>query len=268
MTVDLSDVVPVAAVVVPVLETKPTETTPEPKELTPEVSEPDNKDISDEETLRARAQEKFEQAIKDAERQLIDANLNEEYAKENLKAAKANRIECLQHLQRVRSDGVEKILDKLKRDEEKNQTNAQANQHTNSASSQSQPGSETKSDSKADDSWKLIPTDAVLSGIEGLGKKKIETIVDEFKTLGELEAAREMASIKGEHFSAMFPKGIGQKAADQIEERMLDAISRFTIQEKQKISAENQQPHAEPPDEPQQANASQSSPPLPDVVDL
>lgn len=179
-----------------------------------------------EEARRARAQELYDQAIKDAERSLIDANLAEEYAKEELKASKANRIECLQYLQKVRAKGVVEFLRKLEEQETRDKENSKS--ETKPASSETKQVVETAASvQEPDDSWKLIPTDAILSGIEGLGKKKIELIAEEFKTLGDLEAAREVAGKEFKQFHEMFPRGIGPKTVDEIEERMYEATKSY-----------------------------------------
>jgi hypothetical protein len=63
-----------------------------------------------------------------------------------------------------------------------------------------------------------------LGGIEGLGKKKREALLEECPTLGHLEDMRRDASLKGIPFCQILPKGIGESIADELESRMLEAL--------------------------------------------
>ena len=80
-----------------------------------------------------------------------------------------------------------------------------------------------------DDSWRLVPTVKILEGIERLGQKKMDSIVDAFPTLGDLEDIRGEASKGFVHFAEKLPDGIGKTIADKIEERMMDEIAKFSV---------------------------------------
>lgn len=80
-----------------------------------------------------------------------------------------------------------------------------------------------------DNSWRLVPTVKILEGIERLGQKKMDSIVDTFPTLGDLEDIRGEASKEFVHFAEKLPDGIGKTIADKIEERMMDEIAKFSV---------------------------------------
>jgi hypothetical protein len=76
-----------------------------------------------------------------------------------------------------------------------------------------------------DTSWQSVPTRDIASGIKGLGKKKLEALCDKFPTMGDIEAARAQASLAGEPFASLLPKGIGEGTADALENAMLDWLT-------------------------------------------
>lgn len=73
--------------------------------------------------------------------------------------------------------------------------------------------------------WRDVPTSSLIEGIPRLGEKKAEALVDELPTLGKLEGARVEASKENKHFATKLPKGIGNSIADELENRMLKAIT-------------------------------------------
>lgn len=79
-----------------------------------------------------------------------------------------------------------------------------------------------------DDSWRLISTERVLEGIENLGTKKRDLILSAFPTFGELEDARNKASLMHKQFKEVLPKGIGSAIADQLETRIGDVMLEFS----------------------------------------
>jgi hypothetical protein len=79
-----------------------------------------------------------------------------------------------------------------------------------------------------DDSWRLISTERVLEGIENLGTKKRDLILSAFPTFGELEDARNKASLMHKPFKEVLPKGIGSAIADQLETRIGDVMLEFS----------------------------------------
>jgi hypothetical protein len=79
-----------------------------------------------------------------------------------------------------------------------------------------------------DDSWRTISTERVLEGIENLGTKKRDLILSAFPTFGELEDARNKASLMHKPFKEVLPKGIGSAIADQLETRIGDVMLEFS----------------------------------------
>lgn len=73
------------------------------------------------------------------------------------------------------------------------------------------------------DAWKSIPAADILAKVK-LSDKKREALLDQFQTLGQLEAAREQASRAFKHFSEMLPDGIGKTTADEIETAMIPSV--------------------------------------------
>jgi hypothetical protein len=80
-----------------------------------------------------------------------------------------------------------------------------------------------------DNSWRQIPTSKIIEGVERLGTKKADAIVEAFPTLGDLEDIRGEASKAFVHFAEKLPDGIGKTIADKIEERMMDEISKYSV---------------------------------------
>jgi hypothetical protein len=102
------------------------------------------------------------------------------------------------------------------------------------SSMQDQPGSETSEASGSSDTsgsievsdwhqWCKIPTSQIIDGIPGLGDKKATFLVDEFPTIGDLEAARVEADKSHRHFCKVLGKGFGEKTGDAI----LDAMQKL-----------------------------------------
>lgn len=76
-----------------------------------------------------------------------------------------------------------------------------------------------------DDAWRRIATADVLVDIEGLGKKKRESILELAPSLGQLEDLRAVAGRAHDTFSSVLPKGVGEQLADKIADRIIDAVA-------------------------------------------
>lgn len=79
-----------------------------------------------------------------------------------------------------------------------------------------------------DNSWRDLPTVELLTGLTGLGKKKIETLSEAVPTVGDLEDLRGKASEQHKSFAELLPKGFGQKAVDSIENALIDHIANYS----------------------------------------
>lgn len=80
---------------------------------------------------------------------------------------------------------------------------------------------ETAQASAAKTSWRDVPTTEIdLAGIKGLGEKKLDELIHECPTIGKLE------DLRASHEGLRKLKGIGQKTSDEIENRILDWLSK------------------------------------------
>lgn len=75
--------------------------------------------------------------------------------------------------------------------------------------------------------WQETPTAELLDGVKGLGKKKLEAIVDLAPTAGKLEELRGQASLEHKPFKDVLPKGCGQNLADAIEDRLVELVAKM-----------------------------------------
>ena len=75
------------------------------------------------------------------------------------------------------------------------------------------------------ENWRTIPTDVLLDPpIEGFGAKKRTALLEAVPTLGDFEALRGRVGIDAATLRELLPKGIGEQAADALEERLITAI--------------------------------------------
>lgn len=72
--------------------------------------------------------------------------------------------------------------------------------------------------------WEKIETSTILAGIEGLGAKKRDLLIESFPTFRHLMEARTESSKEHVTFASKLPKGIGEGIATEIIERMDRAI--------------------------------------------
>jgi hypothetical protein len=162
----------------------------------------------DEATERKKDEDAWMAALRNAKVMYQEAEEELSDAKENLKIAKSNEKLALSQLVRISTEGP-KFRDKP----------------TPVVGVVDAPGSSSDAPAEnQDDDWRTVETATLLEGIEGLGAKKREDLLDAFPTLGSLEDARAEASKEFLPFRSKLPKGIGEKIADAIEEAMLSAI--------------------------------------------
>ena len=86
-------------------------------------------------------------------------------------------------------------------------------------------------DADAGDSnaWRDEPINGIFAGIKGLGKKKLETLLELCPTAGKFEDLRGEASRAYKEFREVLPKGFGQSTADEMEERFLNWLQRYQV---------------------------------------
>ncbi|TWU22476.1 hypothetical protein Pla52o_35320 [Novipirellula galeiformis] len=76
-----------------------------------------------------------------------------------------------------------------------------------------------------DNAWRLVPTSELLSGLPGLGAKKLNSLCAVAPTAGHLEDLRGEASKAHQSFKEVLPKGCGQDLADKIEDRLISCVA-------------------------------------------
>lgn len=82
-----------------------------------------------------------------------------------------------------------------------------------------------------DDSWRLIPTATLLEPpIERFGAKKAEALLEAVPTLGDFVDLQCRVGKDAATLRELLPKGIGEAAADILEERLLNATRDFYAQ--------------------------------------
>lgn len=80
------------------------------------------------------------------------------------------------------------------------------------------PGAESPEPEYVDDgAWREFDARAAIEGIERLGEGRLNAIVAEYPTLGDLADAKERAKLEKKPFMNMLPKGTGPKVAAGIE---------------------------------------------------
>jgi hypothetical protein len=89
-----------------------------------------------------------------------------------------------------------------------------------------------KKQPNVDESWKKIKAETFLTlEIEGMGQKKLDTLLHEHPTLGDWVELQTEASKKCMHLSKLLPKGVGKKLADSIDDAVMEAFASHSPQE-------------------------------------
>lgn len=144
--------------------------------------------------------------IENAERYCRSAEASVEIAKENLKEAKADydrQVDRLRSLARASANDADRPL---------------------------LPENQAQEDQP--DRWRIMPIEVLWeTEFKGLGKAKIEALIDEVGTLGAFEDLRKQVGQDFEHLSAALPGGIGAKLADELEERHINYITEHAQKE-------------------------------------
>jgi len=73
--------------------------------------------------------------------------------------------------------------------------------------------------------WESVKTTDLLSSTKGIGKAKLEAIIELAPTAGGLERLRGEASLQHKSFREMLPKGCGQAIADAIEDELIKLVA-------------------------------------------
>lgn len=103
-----------------------------------------------------------------------------------------------------------------------------------------------QTDDQVNDQWLKLSTSESLSGIKGLGKKKLEQLHDIAPTLGDIEKLRAQAAIEHKAFHEVLPKGCGEAVAQAIEDRIIEVAKKFeNVSVADQIKAQQEQPQAD-----------------------
>lgn len=174
----------------------------------------DNAEFTDVDMNEQREQAEHAHAIEvaDAKEEHFDLAVRRSEAEANLKELKADEKAALKNLKNLLRRGPnyprppDKIAKAVKEGGERSAIQVD--------------------DPNADESWKAIPTSSLLEGIKGMGDKKVEAVIALAPTLGDMEELRAQAGIAHKPFASVLPRGVGGTLADELEERVLDAVAK------------------------------------------
>lgn len=177
----------------------------DPVELAAEATEEEPEIVWDEEIEKRKDEQSFFDRLHALNEAIESAKevLNE--AKENAKIAKDTLSVAVAQLQSFVSKGVQYRTKPTKKPKKEEAVQADLSSQPNVI-----PDSE----------WRSWGTDIILEGIEGLGSKKREALLEHFPTFGKLMDAREEASLEHVSFHTLLPKGIGETIGTEIINRM------------------------------------------------
>ena len=168
----------------------------------------------DEEAERRKDETAFFERLK-------ELNLNIEHAKETLneakeeaKLAKDTLSVAVAQLQNFASKGVQyrkkpvpkPAVDPAKQVSKSGTTNANCN--------------DPKPEQISESEWRSWETATILEGIEGLGAKKRDALIEHFPTFGKLMDARTESTKEHVSFHSLLPKGIGETIGTELINRM------------------------------------------------
>jgi hypothetical protein len=177
-----------------------------------EVDESDESDLEADEPIwddaveRKKDEEGYAAELKNAQDKLIEATMELDDAKGRLKDAKSFEKLSLDYLKSLIVTGVRY----RKKPEPK--PVAQVDPETGEVIPSVEPNTSTE--------WRSWETASILDGIEGLGAKKRDSLLESFPTFGKLMDAREEAGKEHVPFHSLLPKGIGESIGTELIERM------------------------------------------------
>jgi hypothetical protein len=164
----------------------------------------------DEEAEKRKDEAAFFARLKELNEAIDNAESTLDEAKEEVKLAKATHNLAVASLQHFASKGVQYRKKPVPKPIETKLEGAEA-----AASADSKP-IETVPESE----WRQWETASILDGIEGLGSKKREAIIEHFPTFGKLMDARTESGKEHVAFHTLLPKGIGETIGTELINRM------------------------------------------------
>jgi hypothetical protein len=170
--------------------------------------------VWDEEAERRKDETAFFERLKELNVNIEHAKETLNEAKEEAKLAKDTLNVAVAQLQNFASKGVQyrkkpvlkPAVDPAKQAAKSEPTNA----NTNDPKPEQIPESE----------WRSWETTTILEGIEGLGSKKRDALIEHFPTFGKLMDARTESTKEHVSFHSLLPKGIGESIGTELINRM------------------------------------------------
>lgn len=144
------------------------------------------------------AQDAFDEKIKAAEEEYMEASLYVKDLQERLKKAKKEQKEALDYIWDLKLEGPA-IPTSLPNQDKVALTDSQVSEDT---------------------TWREITMLQVIDGIDGLGTKKREALLGAFENFGQLEDARAKASSQHKPFKDVLPDGLGETVAQKLDDRI------------------------------------------------
>ncbi len=80
----------------------------------------------------------------------------------------------------------------------------------------------------ADGDWRSTPTDKLLANVPGLGKRKMDLLLEVAPTAGKLESLRGEASMAHKRFKEVLPNGFGETLTDLMEDRLVEHVAKYS----------------------------------------
>ena len=143
--------------------------------------------------------------ISNAESECREREAEVDEAKEDLKVAKANYDRAVTRLRKL------------------------ANQSENDSNRPLLDLQNDATESDENDDWQSLSISVLWEEpIKGFGESKQEAILDEIPTLGAFEKLRQLVGREADHLCKLMPKGVGETLADELENRHLDYVAKFS----------------------------------------
>lgn len=79
-----------------------------------------------------------------------------------------------------------------------------------------------------DGDWRSTPTDKLLKDLPGLGKRKMELLLEVAPNAGKLESLRGEASMAHKRFKEVLPNGFGETLTDLMEDRLVEHVAKYS----------------------------------------
>lgn len=170
-------------------------------------------------------EQKFEKDVAYAKERFTNASMHVSELESQVKSLKSD----LKDARETMEEAYDSLIELQERGpEQPKPAPSSTPQATESAAPQ--PGTPTASgqapEPKEDNAWRNEPlTSLGLDKIDGLGKKKLEALMEAVPTMGAFVDLQSQAGAMGVH--TLLPKGLGRKIADELEERQVEWLKQY-----------------------------------------